>query len=74
MLFIVFTMIGIVCIAGLVVAFVAFPHRGEPLPGVPWLGESMGRAVGSLSTIADGELDPEPTAGADRDREHDALL
>ena len=57
MLFIVITMLVIVGLAGLVVAFVAFPHRGEELPGVPWLGETMGRAAGSLPTIADGELD-----------------
>jgi hypothetical protein len=65
-LFIVITMFVIVGVAGLVVAFVAFPHRGEDVPGAPWLGETMGRAVGSLRTISDGELD--------RDQESDLRL
>ena len=59
-LFIVIAMVIIVGVAGLVVAFVAFPHRGEELPGVPWLGEGLGRAARSLPTIADGDLDPAP--------------
>lgn len=57
MLFIVITMLVIVGVAGLVVAFVAFPHRGEEVPGAPWLGDSMNRATGALPTISDGELD-----------------
>ncbi|QZY28144.1 hypothetical protein [Nocardioides coralli] len=73
MLFFAFTLAVIMGVAGLVVAFVAFPHRGQQLPGVPWLGETLSRAVGSLPTIADGELDPVPDGeldrGADRDRE-----
>ena len=56
MLFIVITMVVIVAIAGLVVAFVAFPHRGEELPGVPWLGEAMTNAVDAMPTL-DGESD-----------------
>jgi len=62
-LFIVVSMLVIVAVAGLVVVFVAFPHRGEDLPGAPWLGETLGRAADSLPTIADGELDPEPERG-----------
>lgn len=54
MLFIVITMVVIVAVAGLVVAFVAFPHRGEELPGVPWLGEAMNDAVEAMPTL-DGE-------------------
>ena len=63
MLFIVISMLVIVGVAGLVVAFVAFPHRGEELPGVPWLGETMGRAADAMPTIEDGDLDPEPKHG-----------
>ena len=56
MLFIVITMLVIVAVAGLVVAFVAFPHRGEELPGVPWLGDAMNNAVDAMPTL-DGESD-----------------
>lgn len=59
MLFIVITMIVIVGVAGLVVASVAFLHRGEELPVAPWLGETVGRVAGALPTISDGELDDE---------------
>ncbi len=41
----------IVVVAGLVVAFVAFPHRGEDIPGAAWLGDGMARAAGALPTI-----------------------
>ena len=61
MLFIIIAMLVIVAVAGLVVTFVAFPHRGEEVPGAPWLGDAMNQAAESLPTIADGELDrPEP--------------
>ena len=56
MLFIVISMVVIVAVAGLVVAFVAFPHRGEELPGVPWFGEAMSTAVDAMPTL-DGESD-----------------
>jgi hypothetical protein len=56
--FIIVSMLLIVVVAGLVVTFVAFPHRGEAVPGAPWLGETMNRAADALPTIADGELDP----------------
>jgi len=61
--FIVIAMLLIVVVAGLVVAFVAFPHRGEELPGVPWLGEAMTNAAEAMPTIADGDRDPEPEHG-----------
>ncbi|MFD1945523.1 hypothetical protein [Nocardioides aestuarii] len=57
MTFIVISMVVIVAVAGLVVAFTAFPHRGEEMPGVPWLGEAMDRAAGVLPTLDDGEQD-----------------
>ena len=31
--------------------FVAFPHRGEEVPGASWLGDSMNRAVDVLPTL-----------------------
>jgi hypothetical protein len=43
-------MLAIVVLAAAVVAYVAFPHRGEPMPGVPWLGRAMSRVRRSLPT------------------------
>ena len=63
MTLIVIAMLVIVAVAGLVVAFVAFPHRGEELPGAPWLGEAMTNAADAMPTLADGDLDPEPQHG-----------
>ena len=51
MLSIVISMVVIVVLAGLVVTFVAFPHRGEEVPGASWLGDSMTRAVDVLPTL-----------------------
>ena len=47
----VISMVVIVVLAGLVVTFVAFPHRGEEVPGASWLGDSMNRAVDVLPTL-----------------------
>lgn len=63
MLFIVISMVVIVAVAALVVAFVAFRHRGEELPGAPWLGEAVNNAVDAMPTLADGDRDPEPKHG-----------
>ncbi len=51
MLFIVIVMAVIVVLAVLVVTYVAYPHRGEPLPAAPWLGEAMARAVDAAPTL-----------------------
>lgn len=57
-LFILISMLVILVVAGLVVAFVAFPHRGEDIPGAAWLGEGMARAADVLPTLgAEGEDD-----------------
>ena len=61
MLFIVISMLLIVAVAGLVVTFVAFPHRGEDIPGAAWLGEWMAKAADALPTIdAEAEESEEP--------------
>ncbi|MBC9732283.1 hypothetical protein [Nocardioides marmotae] len=36
-------MLLILLVAGLVVTFVAFPHRGHQVPQAPWLGDAMTR-------------------------------
>ncbi|MGZ5400930.1 MAG: hypothetical protein ACXWDL_12970 [Nocardioides sp.] len=51
MLSILIAMLVIVALAGLIMAFVAFPHRGEDLPGAPWLGEAMSSAVDAMPTL-----------------------
>ena len=60
MLFIVISMAAIVVVAVLVVTFVAFPHRGEDIPGAPWLGESMRRAVDVLPTLDNTAEEAQP--------------
>ena len=58
MLPIVIAMILIVVLAAVVVAYVAFPHRGEQMPAAPWLGDAMSRAVDALPTVEDSEQSP----------------
>jgi hypothetical protein len=48
---IVLTMILILAIAGVIVLYVAFPHRGEEVPHTPWVGEAMRKGVNSLPTL-----------------------
>jgi hypothetical protein len=47
----VIAMLVILVLAGLVVLYVAFPHRGEELPAVPWLGDVMRKGVESAPTL-----------------------
>lgn len=58
MLFLVITMLVILLVAGTVVLYVAFPHRGEPVPAAPWLGEAMARAADALPTIEEHTDEP----------------
>ena len=66
MLSIVISMVVIVALAGLVVTFVAFPHRGEDVPGASWLGDSMNRAVDVLPTLDNTSDDDETFSEAER--------
>ncbi|QBR94064.1 hypothetical protein [Nocardioides euryhalodurans] len=66
MLFVVVSMLVIVAIAGLVVTFVAFPHRGEDVPGASWLGDSMRRGVDVLPTLDNTAEKDEPAAAGRR--------
>ena len=65
MLFILFAMIAIVVIAGLVVVYVAYPHRGEDVPHAPWVGEAMRRGVNTLPTL-DNQTDEQKYEPASR--------
>ena len=55
MLWIFLVMLVILALAGLVVTFVAFPHRGEEVPAAPWLGEAMTRAAEAMPTLENTE-------------------
>jgi hypothetical protein len=51
MVAILLAMLVIVLVAGLVVVYVAFPHRGEDVPHTPWVGEAMRKGVDKLPTL-----------------------
>jgi hypothetical protein len=46
-------MLGILLVAGVVALYVAFPHRGEDVPGAPWLGDAMNRAADAVPVLED---------------------
>jgi hypothetical protein len=46
-------MLVILVIAGVVVMYVAYPHRGEEVPGAPWLGDAMKRGVDTVGELLD---------------------
>jgi len=53
-------MLVILVLAGLVVLYVAFPHRGHDVPHVPWLGRLLRKGVDSAPTLPNtGEPEPE---------------
>jgi hypothetical protein len=54
MLVIALLMLLILVIAGVVVMYVAYPHRGEDVPGAPWLGDAMKRGVDSVGELLEG--------------------
>lgn len=51
MLSIVITMFVILALAGLVLVYAAFPHRGEQVPVAPWLGDAMERATDAMPLL-----------------------
>jgi len=55
---IIVTMLAILVLAGVVVVYVAFPHRGEDVPNAPWVGDAMRKGVGVLPTL-DNQRDEE---------------
>lgn len=68
MVVLVLLMLAILVVAGAVVVYVAYPHRGEEVPGAPWLGEAMRREVDTVSAL--GDLPPDRAGAADeRQRE-----
>ena len=55
MLFVAVAVVASLMVAGLVMLYVAYPHRGEDVPGLPWLGRAMGRAAAAVPVISDDE-------------------
>ena len=51
MLFLVIAMLVALVLAGLVAVYVAFPHRGEDVPHVPWVGHALRRGVENVPTL-----------------------
>lgn len=51
MVVLVLLMLAILLVAGAVVVYVAFPHRGEEVPGAPWLGEAVKRGVDTVGDL-----------------------
>jgi hypothetical protein len=51
MWFLVVAMLVILVLAGVVVLYVAFPHRGEDVPHVPWLGRLLRKGVDNVPTL-----------------------
>ena len=60
-------MLVILVLCGLVLVYVAFPHRGEEIPAAPWLGQSMTKAVDAMPTLDEGPEHPtEPSQEPDQ--------
>ncbi len=55
MLAIMFILVLGLLVAGAVVAYVAYPHRGAEMPVVPQLGNAMRKGVDALPTLEDSE-------------------
>ena len=59
MWFLVVAMLVILVLAGLVVLYVAFPHRGEDVPHVPWVGRLLRKGVDNVPTLDNTNDEPE---------------
>ena len=69
MIFILLAMLVILVVAGLVVVYVAYPHRGEQMPNAPWVGEALKKTVDAVPTLSvDDELEPEPAPEQEHER------
>jgi hypothetical protein len=62
MWFLVAAMLVILVLAGAVVLYVAFPHRGEDVPHVPWIGRAMRKGVDVAPTLDNTSDEVEPPA------------
>lgn len=51
MVAVVVVMVLILLVAGVVAAYVAYPHRGEEMPAVPWVGDAMAKAADAMPLL-----------------------
>lgn len=51
MVAVVVVMVLILLVAGVVTAYVAYPHRGEEMPAVPWVGDAMAKAADAMPLL-----------------------
>ncbi|HEY3531032.1 MAG TPA: hypothetical protein VGK78_17950 [Nocardioides sp.] len=74
MWFLVVAMLVVLVFAGAVVLYVAYPHRGEDVPHLPWLGRLLRKGVDNAPTL-DNTADPadDPTAWATAEPESSSL-
>jgi len=49
-------MLAILVLAGAIVVYVAFPHRGKVVPHTPWVGDAMRKGVNRLHTLDDQQV------------------
>ena len=66
MLVLALLMLAILVIAGAVVLYVAYPHRGEEVPGAPWLGDAMKRGVDTVGDLLDAPSESRHRQHVDR--------
>ncbi len=57
MLFVALAILLSLVVSGAVALYVAYPHRGERVPGVPWIGDAMAKAADAAPVIEDEERD-----------------
>lgn len=51
-------MVVVVGVAALALAYAAWPHRGEPVPGASWINDMLDKAADAVPVLSDGDLDP----------------
>ncbi len=73
MVSIVLAMLVIMVLAGIVVLYVAFPHRGEDVPNVPWVGDAMRKGVEKLPTLDNQRQWEELELERQQERQHSDL-
>lgn len=62
MWFLVVCMLVVLVLAGLVVVYVAFPHRGEDVPYAGWLGRLLRKGAQTAPTLDNTAPDPEESS------------
>ncbi|MBA2953476.1 hypothetical protein GON03_04060 [Nocardioides sp. MAH-18] len=55
MVAVVVVMVLILLVAGVVAVYVAYPHRGEDVPAVPWVGDAMAKAADAMPVLDDDD-------------------